>query len=238
MSNNAAYVDPSPEPTSTSTATPNFSPPAKGDAVAVALTVGIVGICMFTLITWLVLRLRRRRPQDPPRPQRLSSVTTRFRPSFASDASSRFGFSESQPRIPRSLSPHTDISYASPSRTEIAAPCQSSAARWPRPRRRKLGFCGPRSRPKSVATRSHQAHPSALAVSQIALVSLQQGRVWSILARHSALVRPRASACCIHPRRSPSLDPIRVQRSTLITSLVLLLADDTDELQSELYSAA
>jgi len=101
MSYNAANVDPTPGTTPTSTAAPDFAPPAKGTAVAVALTVAIVGICMFALITWLILRLRRQPepPQDAPQPHRLSSVTARFRPSFASETSSKFGFSESQIRI-------------------------------------------------------------------------------------------------------------------------------------------
>lgn len=101
MSYNATSVDPSPGTTPISTAAPDFAPPAKGDAVAVALTVAIVGVCMFALITWLILRLRRQseRPQDAPQPRRLSSVTARFRPSFASETSSKFGFSESQIRI-------------------------------------------------------------------------------------------------------------------------------------------
>ncbi|KIM55458.1 hypothetical protein SCLCIDRAFT_1221146 [Scleroderma citrinum Foug A] len=101
MSYNAASVDPSPGTTPISTAAPDFAPPAKGDAVAVALTVAIVGVCMFTLITWLILRLRRQseRPQDAPQPRRLSSVTARFRPSFASETSSKFGFKRKSLRL-------------------------------------------------------------------------------------------------------------------------------------------
>ncbi|KAL4079018.1 hypothetical protein J3A83DRAFT_4185134 [Scleroderma citrinum] len=103
MSYNGDYVGPSPDAgTSTPTAAPSFAPPDKDDAVAVALTVGIVGVCMFALITWLVLRLRRQ-PQDhstdTPQSRRFSSVTARFRPSFASEASSRFGFKRKSLRL-------------------------------------------------------------------------------------------------------------------------------------------
>lgn len=95
------YVNPS--PTTTLTATPDFPEPTNTRAVAVALTVGVVGILMFALITWLVLRLRRQ-PQSQqafldPSPHRMSVVTERFRPSFASEASSKLGFKRKSLRL-------------------------------------------------------------------------------------------------------------------------------------------
>lgn len=96
------YVNPS--PTTTLTASPDFPDPTNTRAVAVALTVGIVGILMFALITWLVLRLRRQpQPQQQafldPSPHRMSAVTERFRPSFASEASSKLGFKRKSLRL-------------------------------------------------------------------------------------------------------------------------------------------
>lgn len=101
MSSFSDFVDPS--PTTAPTAAPDFPDPTNGRAVAVALTVGIVGVLMFALITWLVLRLRRQpQPQQPfldHSPHRMSAVTDRFRPSFASEASSKFGFKRKSLRL-------------------------------------------------------------------------------------------------------------------------------------------
>ncbi|KAG6335502.1 hypothetical protein ID866_3591 [Astraeus odoratus] len=97
------YIDPSDGPTATPTAAPDFATPKNGSAVAVALTVGIVGVFMFALITWLVLRLRRQPAQQnldvEPTERRVSTVSERFRPSFASEASSRFGFKRKSLRL-------------------------------------------------------------------------------------------------------------------------------------------
>ncbi|KAG2048037.1 hypothetical protein BDR06DRAFT_963259 [Suillus hirtellus] len=55
-------TDTSISPTETETDL-GFSPPRDWHAVAVAVTVGVVGVFLFALITWLLLRLRRR-PAD------------------------------------------------------------------------------------------------------------------------------------------------------------------------------
>lgn len=55
-------TDTSISPTETETDL-GFSPPRDWHAVAVAVTVGVVGVFLFALVTWLLLRLRRR-PAD------------------------------------------------------------------------------------------------------------------------------------------------------------------------------
>jgi len=57
--------DASPTDTSTSSTETDldFGPPTDGHVVAIAVTVGVVGVFLFVLITWLLLRLRRR-PAD------------------------------------------------------------------------------------------------------------------------------------------------------------------------------
>ncbi|KIJ63495.1 hypothetical protein HYDPIDRAFT_29301 [Hydnomerulius pinastri MD-312] len=94
-------ADLSPEPTVVPSDPPTYSPPKDGGVAAVAVTVGIVGVFMFALITWLVLRLRRKPASEKgftpssstPASRRASTFTDRFRPSFApSEASSKFGF--------------------------------------------------------------------------------------------------------------------------------------------------
>ncbi|KIJ11895.1 hypothetical protein PAXINDRAFT_15227 [Paxillus involutus ATCC 200175] len=101
--------DLSPEPTAIPSDPPTYSPPTDGNMAAVAVTVGIVGVFMFTLITWLVLRLRRSpssqigfstSPPKPVRPVSDISISDRFRPSFApSEASSKFGFMRKSLRL-------------------------------------------------------------------------------------------------------------------------------------------
>ncbi|KAH7883449.1 hypothetical protein F5I97DRAFT_247278 [Phlebopus sp. FC_14] len=94
---------PEPTPTSVPSNPPTYSPPKNGEVAGVAVTVGVVGVIMFALITWLVLRLRGKPSSSTseetgfsPSAKRGSSMTERLRPSFASaspsEASSRFGF--------------------------------------------------------------------------------------------------------------------------------------------------
>ncbi|KAF9222299.1 hypothetical protein BS17DRAFT_182857 [Gyrodon lividus] len=103
--------DLSPEPTPIPSNPPTYySPPKDGDMAAVAVTVGIVGVFMFALITWLVLRLRRppssqiafsSSPSKPLRP--VSNISDHFRSSFAStapsEASSKFGLMRKSLRL-------------------------------------------------------------------------------------------------------------------------------------------
>ncbi|KAH7908271.1 hypothetical protein BJ138DRAFT_1158055 [Hygrophoropsis aurantiaca] len=68
-----------PLPTSTGPSTSSFPTPHNGRVAAVAVTVGLVGVAMFVLIGWLVLRLRRQ-PLDmspefgPPTPMKEVSM--------------------------------------------------------------------------------------------------------------------------------------------------------------------
>ncbi|KIK93246.1 hypothetical protein PAXRUDRAFT_12771 [Paxillus rubicundulus Ve08.2h10] len=103
--------DLSPEPTAIPTDPPTYSPPTDGNMAAVVVTVGIVGVLMFALITWLVLRLCRPPPSQvgfstsPSKPVRaVSDISDPFRPSFApSEASSKFGFTTSDMSFPSQL---------------------------------------------------------------------------------------------------------------------------------------
>lgn len=58
FNNDASPTDTSTSPNGTETDL-NFGPPTDGHVVAIAVTVGVVGVFLFVLITWLLLRLRR-----------------------------------------------------------------------------------------------------------------------------------------------------------------------------------
>jgi len=70
----------------TETALDNFPAPTDGHVAAVAVTVGVVGVFLFGLITWLLLRLRQRPADATPSSnmQRVLASTDHTRPSTES----------------------------------------------------------------------------------------------------------------------------------------------------------
>ncbi|KAH7929549.1 hypothetical protein BV22DRAFT_1029403 [Leucogyrophana mollusca] len=133
-------ADVQPPPTSTGPSTSSFPAPRNGRVAAVAVTVGLVGVAMFILIVWLVLRLRRRpiipsaesgpptpmkqvstgndrsrsppTPKAPREPQKLGIVHKPLRTAHQRDDGS-WDFSDQNP-TKSSGSPAADKSYLSP----------------------------------------------------------------------------------------------------------------------------
>lgn len=98
FTDDASPTDTSTSPTQTETDL-DFGPPTNGHVVAVAVTVGIVGVFLFVLITWLLLRLRRRPADDveaPPSPRiRRIFTSDNTRPS----TESKFSFMRKPMRV-------------------------------------------------------------------------------------------------------------------------------------------
>lgn len=93
FTHDASPTDTSTSPTETETDL-DFGPPRNGHVAAVAVTVGVVGVFLFALITWLLLRLRRR-PAD----EVDAAPSPRIRRIFTSDnarpsTESKFSFSK------------------------------------------------------------------------------------------------------------------------------------------------
>jgi hypothetical protein len=93
FTHDASPTDTSISPTETATDL-DFGPPRNGHIVAVAVTVGVVGVFLFALITWLLLRLRHR-PADGVD----AAPSPRMRRIFTSDntrpsTESKFSFSK------------------------------------------------------------------------------------------------------------------------------------------------
>lgn len=102
FTHDASPTDTSTSPTETETDL-DFGPPRNGHVAAVAVTVGVVGVFLFALITWLLLRLRRR-PAD----EVDAAPSPRIRRIFTSDnarpsTESKFSFSKFQGGQDRSI---------------------------------------------------------------------------------------------------------------------------------------
>lgn len=98
FTHDASPTDTSTSPTETETDL-DFGPPRNGHVAAVAVTVGVVRVFLFALITWLLLRLRRR-PAD----EVDAAPSPRIRRIFTSDnarpsTESKFSFMRKPMRV-------------------------------------------------------------------------------------------------------------------------------------------